>query len=86
MLGIVTRTQIIGIAITMRINHGEHLPKHFGCSSLEYDLTTSPALFLTTLKGGENKGGKHKGEGKKEKIKAQRLNINAIKPNHRYTG
>lgn len=66
MLGIVTRTQITGIAITMRINHGEHLPKHFGCSSLEYDLTTSPALFLTTLKGGEDKGGSIKEKERKK--------------------
>lgn len=75
------RTQTIGIVVTMRINHGEHLPKHLGCSSLESDLIKS-SLISTTMR---EKGRGYR-SGKERKRKVQRLNINAIKLNHRYTG
>lgn len=58
------RTQTTTNVVTMRINCGEHLPKLLGCSSLESDLTTSPALSL--LQGGGRKG-EGSGEEKKEK-------------------
>lgn len=78
------RTQTIGIVATMRINHGEHLPTHFGCSPLEYDLTTSPALSPHYSNGEENKG---EGYGRRKEEKARyKDNINAIKLNHSYTG
>lgn len=77
------RTQTTTNVVTMRINCGEHLPKLLGCSSLESDLTTSPALSL--LQGGGEKGRGFR-RGKERKRNVQRLNINVIKSNHHYAG
>ena len=54
------------VVITMRINHGEHLLKPFGCSSFELSLTdkSSPNLFTTLMGRGGRRG---RGEGKKKK-------------------
>lgn len=49
------RTQTTGIffcfffVITKRTNHGKHLPKHFGCSSLEFNLTDKSSLISVLL-------------------------------------
>lgn len=57
MLGIVIREHrqpaffclFVVFVITMRINHRKHLPKHFGCSSLEFSLTDKSSLISVLL-------------------------------------
>lgn len=84
MLGIVIKEhrQPAFVVITMRINHGEHLSKPFGCSSFEFSLTDKSSLSLHYSNG----EGWKEGWGKREKEKKQRRNINVIEPNHGYTG
>lgn len=65
------RTQTTTNVVTMRINCGEHLPKLLGCSSLESDLTTSPALSLLQGGGGERERVQERKRKKKKCTKTQ---------------
>lgn len=52
------RTQTTGtvFVITMRINHGEQLPRHCGCPSLEFRLTDKSSLISVLLYWGAERG------------------------------
>lgn len=69
MLGIVIREQrqpaFFVVVITMRIHHGEHLPKHFGGSSWEFNLTDNSSLISTLLSWGRVEEGQEEGKKKK---------------------
>lgn len=69
------RTQTISI-VTMRINHGEPLPNHLG-AHFGVGSYYKSSLIFNYSNWEENSGGGYRRR-KERKIKAQRLNINAI--------
>lgn len=78
------RTQITGICCCYYHEDKPrgNLSKPFGCSSFEFSLTDKSSLYFHYSNG----EGWREGWGKREKEKKQRRNINAIEPNHSYSG
>lgn len=85
MLGIVGREHrqpTCFVVLTMRVNHGEQLPKHSGAHPWGQAYIQIQFYPCTTLVGMRRRTGK--GEGKQKKT--QGLNINPIKPDCSHIG
>lgn len=73
MLGIVIkehRQLAFLFVITKRINHREHRPKTFGCSSWEFSLTDKSSLISLFL-GRDGRRGRAEGKKKKKGTKTK---------------